>query len=167
MSLDEELIKAVEKGEIETVGTLLNSGANIEVADKIGFTPLSHASYKGNSEMTNLLLGHGSGVNNPNKLGIPPLAYAICYGGFDEAELLLEKGANINATCGQFGNTSLPQWVINTGINDHIYADKMSRRVKFLIEHDADISKVSTSKLNDTYGENAEEIIMMIMGFRK
>lgn len=162
MSSNEEFVKAVEKGEIESVRKLLETGANVEATDKIGFTPLSHAAYNGNSEMTALLIEHGADVNNSNTLGIPPLAYAICYGGFDVAELLLEKGADINAACGQFGNTSLPQWVTNTGINDHIYADKMLQRTKFIVEHGADISSISTSELHKTYGQNADEIISLL-----
>jgi hypothetical protein len=162
MATTEELCKAIENRDTEKAKICIEEGTEVKGTDRIGFSALSHAAYNGMIEIADLLIQHGADVNEPNRLGCPPLAYAISYGGYEIAEFLLEKGADINAHCGQGGSVPLPQWIINTCINDHKYALTTASRVEFLVKHGANIKLISISKLMDVYGQDANEIIELM-----
>ena len=61
-ALDEALVKAVEKGDRQTVITLLNQGANIN-QKWINQTPLQAAIFQQDVEMVKFLLGRGAKIN--------------------------------------------------------------------------------------------------------
>ncbi|MBN8827323.1 MAG: ankyrin repeat domain-containing protein [Sphingobacteriia bacterium] len=84
------------------VHSLLEKGANPNVADKSGLTPLHHAVYSGQSPMIKLLILYGADVNAKDCLGMTPLHIAASFNDTGMVELLLEKGAdpNIKTTAG-------------------------------------------------------------------
>ena len=165
MSINEDLMKAAESGEADTVKKLLDAGADVEAIDrKIGFTALSHGAYSGGEDVVSLLLEHGADVNRQDNLGCPPLFYAVMRGRFHTAKLLLDKGADINAQCGQSSvkRVSILQRIINSGNSAHLYADDMIKRVEFMVEHGADVHSLSVSTLREDYGKYANEIISLL-----
>ncbi|USP74194.1 hypothetical protein yc1106_01468 [Curvularia clavata] len=92
-----EFYKAIVRGEIETVKSMLDAGANIERKEGgDGATPLVLAIYKRRVDMVKFLLERGANVNTTVSFS-PPLFHANAAG--EDAprilQLLLDHGANI------------------------------------------------------------------------
>jgi ankyrin repeat protein len=88
------------------VKLLLEYGADTNLSDWQGNTPLLVAAQKGELEIARLLLEHGADVNAKNKnewaavpdwRGITPLLFAAKRGELEIARLLLDHGADVNA----------------------------------------------------------------------
>ncbi len=97
-----KLYRAVRSGNIKEVKKLLRDGADPDIADAHGLTPLHQAAYWGEGEITALLLKAGAQVNAENNgKGWTPLHSAAVSGGMrsrqDVIELLLEAGAKQDA----------------------------------------------------------------------
>lgn len=93
-----KLYRAVRSGSIKEVKKLLRDGADPDIADNHGLTPLHHAAYWGETEIAQLLLKAGANVNAENHgKGWTPLHSAAVSGGMksrrDVIELLIEAGA--------------------------------------------------------------------------
>lgn len=80
---------------------LINYGANVDIQDNEGNTPLHHAF--ASPKIASLLIEHKAQVNLVNNQGEPPLHFAFSK---ELINLLFESGANINAQDNQ-GNTFL------------------------------------------------------------
>jgi ankyrin repeat protein len=81
---------------------LLGCGTDVNVRDKVDWTPLHSASNNGKPEIVQVLLSHGAKVNAENDLGETPLHLARQgeYGsqfGVRVAKLLLDGGVDVNA----------------------------------------------------------------------
>jgi ankyrin repeat protein len=90
------LADAVERGDRQAVLSLLNSGADVNAAQRDGATALHWAAYANDPETTALLLGAGAKVNVRNALDVSPLALAAQQGGAAAIEQLLAAGAGPN-----------------------------------------------------------------------
>jgi len=66
------LITAIYYLTMKTVKFLLNKGANIEISDNGGVTPLMAAARSGNLDIVNLLLERGSKVEVRDNMGNTP-----------------------------------------------------------------------------------------------
>ena len=85
---------AIENGCTNTVGFLLQAGANVNIATSPeGHTPLHYAVFKGDKGMVELLLEHGANVNIKDSIGSSPLATALQMHRDDITELLRQHGA--------------------------------------------------------------------------
>lgn len=93
---DQELLAAIRGGDETRVTAVLRSGADPNVRDEFGTTPLMHAAAVGSAEMMRLILDGGGAVNAANQSG----ATALMWSTYDSAKvaLLLERGANVNAS---------------------------------------------------------------------
>jgi hypothetical protein len=116
MGLDEELFKAVTRGDVARVRELLKKGANVNAREKdysitvhfmvfnrcvasaraCGLSPLHWAAAYGFVDVVKILLEHGADVNPRNVDGITPLHLATVAGHVDVARILLEHGADVN-----------------------------------------------------------------------
>ena len=76
---------------------LLDAGANPEVRDTSGVTPLMRAARKGNLEAMDVLLGAGASANAVDNLGQTPLMSACAEGQDAAVERLLKAGADAKA----------------------------------------------------------------------
>ncbi|MFH1724640.1 MAG: ankyrin repeat domain-containing protein [Elusimicrobiota bacterium] len=97
------LVRAVKKGDIHGVRTLVESGADVNeeggwfsssLNDVIGQTALEHAARHGELEIAKLLIRHGADVNHGSGEWTP-LFLAVESGQPEMVRLLLENGANI------------------------------------------------------------------------
>ena len=77
----------------ERVRALIDKGANVDVRDKHGVTPLYEASGKGYTEIVKLLLNASADVNAAHTTGLTPLFWASENGHTEVVQLLLEAGA--------------------------------------------------------------------------
>ncbi|MGO0306135.1 ankyrin repeat domain-containing protein [Endozoicomonas acroporae] len=100
---DKNLLKAAKDGDLASVKTLLEQGADIESRDRYGETPLFLAVTPENKEVLNFLLAAGASVNVRNSSGQTPL-----HGAFsgETVQQLLAWGADIEAR-DNCGNTPL------------------------------------------------------------
>jgi ankyrin repeat protein len=133
------LASAVVQEEVDTVRYLLEQGADPNIPNKNGLTPLDHACGRNKAVATTLaklLLDHGALVN-PKRSGsshITSLDWAISSDNTELTKLLIEHGADIKAAY-DTGETPL-----------HTAANRGDLEIaKLLIDHGADVN----AKLKD------------------
>jgi len=90
------LLNAVEKGEIEAAKQAIADGADVNVKDKFGFTPLHEAAGGGHKEVAELLIAAGADVNAKEDFdGGTPLDYARRHP--ETADLIRKHGGKTGA----------------------------------------------------------------------
>ena len=128
-NLNKCLFKAVKKGDLKTLQMLIEKGADVNVKDDDGMTPLSIAVWLAHKEDVHFLLENGADVNAKDSDGRTPLTHATANGHAEITKFLIEKGADVNAE-DSGGSTPL---MYATG-NGH------SEIAKLLIEKGADVN---------------------------
>uniref|UniRef100_A0A0D2YAW6 KAP NTPase domain-containing protein n=1 Tax=Fusarium oxysporum (strain Fo5176) TaxID=660025 RepID=A0A0D2YAW6_FUSOF len=88
------------------VKLLVDNGANTELPDKHGRTPLCRAAQKGNAAAVAFLLSRGANIEHNSVHGQTPLFYGTLEGNEESMRLLISAGANV-ATTDHFGQTLL------------------------------------------------------------
>jgi Ankyrin repeats (3 copies) len=98
-NINEELIVAARKSNVEAVKTLLAKGADVNAKTEYGATPLFFACDRGNIEIVKLLLDAGADVNITDRFyKSSPVFWAVIKDHGAIAKLLLEKGARTKET---------------------------------------------------------------------
>lgn len=120
--LDDDLIKAVWKNDMNSVVKSLRSGADVNAATLRGHTPLSIASSSGYEDLVQLFLAWGADVNAKTDSGNTALHEAVYDNRTSIVNLLLNAGADVNA---ENDNGQLPIW--------YAYANHAFDVVKMLI----------------------------------
>lgn len=130
------LILAAERNAKNTLERLLLAGADPNMTNSRGFTPLTAGAYKGHAGVVKLLLESGAQPNKAMKYGDTPLHLAAKKGHIGMAKMLIEKGAVPNLT-NIVGRTPL-----------HAAAMRDNREtVKLLMDSGSDVNKA------DEWGE--------------
>lgn len=80
--------------EMAAVKLLIEAGANVNVSNDCGDTPLSDAARLGHTGIVALLLSYGASPNTANDLGSTPLTDAIETNQLEILGLLLQHGAS-------------------------------------------------------------------------
>lgn len=95
-SLDQTaLLAAISSNSLPEVQLLLAHGADVDIADNAGWTPLHYAAWFGsNSLVLKELLDHGAKIDARNGRGITPLYFASVTGHEAQVKLLLAHGAD-------------------------------------------------------------------------
>jgi ankyrin repeat protein len=85
--------------DLETLGLLIEQGANVNWRDGDNFEPtaLHFFAAIGKTELAELLIDHGADLDARNNQGLTPLHSAALEGQLDTAKLLIAKGAKIDA----------------------------------------------------------------------
>lgn len=144
-SIDNQFLEAVGTDNIVLVKKLIEEGADVNIKDNDGESPLHLAK---SLEITNLLIEKGAKIDVIDNSGTTPLQL-FCYCGkdcFDIQKLLIEKGANINAKV-SVKNEIFP------GCNVLHFACMKKNNIeliKLLIEKGADINAI-ISENDDKY----------------
>lgn len=101
-------------GDADQIGTLVDAGVPVDLADARGNTILMLAAYAGQAAVVSALILRGADVNRLNMRGQSPLAGAIFKGEDDIARLLIAAGADLDLgtpsardTAGMFGRLDL------------------------------------------------------------
>ncbi len=95
--LIEELNKSWDDVDVSKIKDLIKRGADVNVEDNTGQTPLHRASAMNELEIAKLLLDRGADVNSKRNDGWTPLHRASWNNSIEIAELLLNRGANLEA----------------------------------------------------------------------
>ena len=103
-STERKLPDAVRAGDMATVRTAIETGADVESPDEHGNTLLMHTAVFGKIADLEFLLAHGAAVNAANPAGHTPLMRAIP--DLMKIKLLVEHGAKINVVTAD-GSTPL------------------------------------------------------------
>ena len=105
------IMQAVMDGSLNIIQILADNGANLEVRDSEGETPLFLAIREGKFTTVNTLIRNGANVNARNNKGITALITACINENAQKnpqiLRELLDAGANVNARDDQLGATAL------------------------------------------------------------
>ena len=93
--VDRSLVDASEKGDLNKIQQLLDSGVDPNVEDYANHTALYYAAEKGHLNIVKLLLEKGAKVDHES--GDSALLWACHYGHVNIVKLLIENGADVNA----------------------------------------------------------------------
>ncbi|KAJ6133278.1 hypothetical protein N7471_008493 [Penicillium samsonianum] len=97
---------AAHEGYDDIAALLLQYGANIEIPDQMGHSPLHWAAKNNHPDTVRLLLSHGAEIDPIGYDQSTPLLSAAMNDQVQMAELLIKEGANVNAR-GQYGKTAI------------------------------------------------------------
>ena len=90
----------------ETIITLINNGADVNLCNETGTSPLYKACQYGHDSTVQLLLNNGADVNLCEETGVSPL-FIACQNGHDSTvHILLSKGVDVNL-CDKTGASPL------------------------------------------------------------
>ena len=88
-------LDAVRRGNTEILKLLLEGGADPNVADGDGLTPLLFVARRQKYKaVAKLLLDYGANPNKADQVGRTPLHYAVIYGAKEVFQVLLDRGAD-------------------------------------------------------------------------
>ena len=94
---DKEILHlVVTRGYYNEAKILIEKGANIELKDRYGYTPLEVAVHNGHISIVKLLIEKGSKINDQNGWKETPLHFALKRNKKEIIELLLQNGANMD-----------------------------------------------------------------------
>ena len=88
------LLDAAQNNDVTSAITLVNEGADVNMAYPDGATALHWAAHWGATDLADSLLSEGAAVNAANELGITPIAIACRNGSEAMVETLLRADAN-------------------------------------------------------------------------
>ena len=92
------LLHAAKHGKLENVRELIAKGANVNVKDNEGKTPLVRAVTNQHKAVVKALLELKANVDQGDRAGVTPLMFASKMGSVEIVQLLLDGGANVNKT---------------------------------------------------------------------
>ena len=125
-----------ERREPEPIRLLLLAGADPNIPNRYGRTPLFRVVQNGEAELGRLLLQAGADVNAADRYGATPLRFAAERGSVDIAEALLSAGAAVNPV-----PSSLPTlYDGNTPLLAAVGGRNPTAMVALLIQHGVDVN---------------------------
>ena len=105
-TLNDQLLQAAQHGDKEAILTLLQQGADINVKDVQGRTPLMIVTYEHNTDLVRTLLQAGADVNIRDNNKANPLLHSAAQGWLDILKLAIDAHADTSLT-NRFGGISI------------------------------------------------------------
>lgn len=164
------LFTAIEKGDLDSVKTLIESGANVNAVDYDMRTPLHVAVSVGSEEIIQALHKAGADVNAVDNFGLTPLSEAARQGkrtGENKINNLLIGLGAVNTYGGEKREHATSKiFVISVGIMQLLFLIFFSVGT----EYDSVISEVvgnstSPDRIKTTYGMFQDVHVMIFIGF--
>ena len=100
------LHQAVVEGDIDQVNLLISKGADVNMKNRMGWSPLHTAIQNRRQAIVEPLIAKGANVNAKDNRGQTPLHVAVNLGQKEVVELLIAKGADVNVM-GSRGDNAL------------------------------------------------------------
>jgi len=154
---DKLLMEACEKGRTGVVESLLDRGADVNITDVEGRTPLMLAAFRGRTPVMRLLLDRSADPNAADNKGYTALMMAAFKGHPAATELLIDRGADVNAGSHK-GGTAL----IRAASAGHLEV------VRFLLFKGADVNaetKKGLSALSVASANHFKDISTLLMAY--
>lgn len=121
------LTSSFETGCLQIAESLIRYGADIDLQDQKGVTPLNYASAYGSLRFADLLIYYRADIDKKDFTGTTPLMSAIWAGRANVADLLIQNGANLEARddqgftpfliAAQNGDTLMLNYLIREGVD--------------------------------------------------
>lgn len=135
------LMMAVDNKHLHVAEYLLQHGADIQLDNKYGYTPLMQAVMRNDTKMVSMLLDKGAKIDQKNfYTELTPLMMAVDNGSMQMVELLIARKANLNLQDGR-GRSALM----------HAYAAHQPKIAERLTQAGADTA------LKDKQGRTAKD----------
>ena len=90
------LYAAAQFNQPRAIAALVRAGADVNLANSVGVTPLGFAAFEGHREALVALLEARAAVNIANNIGVSPLYYAARLGHLDILKLLIKAKGDVN-----------------------------------------------------------------------
>jgi hypothetical protein len=123
------LHRAIQKGDANEAGRLIEEGADVNAKDSHDRIPLGYAAQKGNMEIVQLLISAGADVNGKGHDDQVPFIWASETGHLDIAKLLILEGTD--ATAADNGGSTCLIWAAWKG---------RTELIRMLLDRGADIN---------------------------
>lgn len=130
-SPQEQLFEAIQNGNLADVSDAIKNGADVNIENNFGDTPLRNAFLTKNLKIVKFLVEHGADINQTDNDG-STLLHVASLNGYLVVRFLVKHGANINQS-DKNGHTPLHV----AAQNGHL------ETVDYLVEHGADINKTN------------------------
>lgn len=137
---DPKILRSAEKGKVDEIRQLLDSGTDVNTKNANGTTALMAAAIGGRSDVVALLIQRGADVNAATSVGDTALSYASWKGHLEIVRQLVESGANVNTRGGvgrtplyvaaHFQNIDVVRFLINNGADPHVRADDGTNAIR-------------------------------------
>jgi len=109
----DKIFNTIFAGDNQQLVDLISTGADVNVHDRSGRTPLMHAAIDSKVDMMATLIDNGANVDIQDKAGWCALHFAAQESSFDSCKLLLENKAAVDVQ-DIHGNTPLAKAVFNS-----------------------------------------------------
>ena len=152
--ISEDFYSAIRNNDLKHLESLVRDGADVNVKDSKGETPLMYAAVAGSPEAMRFLVDHGADVNARNEIG----ATALIWSATDLAKvrLLVDHGADVNMATKR-GRTAL----LIAAMSDH-----SADIARLLLSKGADAKARDFLKITTVraaaFGNDTETLRMMI-----
>ena len=98
---------AIRTNQMETIKILIAKGANLELCNGAGISPLSGAVYQNNLDLVTLLVENGASIKTYDDYQATPFQNAVIKKHMEIVTFLMENGADLKLKTKHFRNNSI------------------------------------------------------------
>jgi ankyrin repeat protein len=91
-----DIYNAALRGRVDSLREIIDAGADVNVQNENGYTPLIAAAHDGRIECIELLVDRGANANLEDESGFTALTTAVQHSNEQTVQLLISKGADVN-----------------------------------------------------------------------